>query len=143
MRGKQTVLILLLSVVCLLPQSARATIAPSIDISKLTEEAGLIVVGEVISVQEEENGSFEIGGELRKAVRMLAVLRVTRVIKGKAGKEVAVRFYKTDDFLGYASVQADQFGMFFLRGAAEALTFDVHQRSGGNTGDEPLDVISG
>jgi hypothetical protein len=123
MRGKHTVLILLLSVVCLMPQGARATIVPSIDISKLTEEAGLILVGDVISVQEEQNGSFEIGGELRKAVRMVAVLRVDRVIKGKAEKVVAVRFYKTDDFLGYATVQADQFGMFFLRGTAEALTF--------------------
>ena len=50
MRGKRTVL-LLAAVVCLLPQTARARIVPSIDISKLTEGASLIVVGEVTSVQ--------------------------------------------------------------------------------------------
>lgn len=123
MSGKRIVLILLMAVVCLTPQTARATLIPAISISKLTAEASLIVVGEVTSVYEVENGAFEFEGQLRKARRMLGVLRVDRVIKGNADTEVSFTFFMPDEFLGYASVQADQFGMFFFRETAEGVVF--------------------
>jgi HEAT repeats len=123
MRCKQTVLIFLLALVSLSPQTARATLIPAISISRLTEQASLIVVGEVTSTYEEENGAFEFEGGLRKASRMLGVLRVDRVIKGKADGEVSFRFFIPDEFLGYASVQPNQFGTFFFQGTAEDLVF--------------------
>lgn len=123
MRGK-TVLILLLAAAGLTPQTARATIVPDIDISKLTEGASLIVVGEVTSAIAEETGDFEIEGQLRKARRLAGVLRVDRVIKGKADTEVSFRSYMPlDEFSGFATVQASHFGMFFFRSTADGLGF--------------------
>ena len=123
MRGKRIVSIALMAVACLAQQPARAMPVPVISISKLTEGATLIVVGEVTSVSEEENGTFELEGQTRRARRMLGALRVDKAIKGKADKEVSFRFFIPEEFLGYANVQAGQFGMYFFRETPEGLVF--------------------
>ena len=125
MHSKRIGLILSMAVLCLIPQTVRAALVPAINILKLTEGATLIVAGEVMTVNEEENGSFELEGQVRSARRMLGTLRVARVIKGKADTEISFTFFVPNDFesLGYASVQANQFGMFFFRETASGLVF--------------------
>jgi hypothetical protein len=123
MRGKRIVSIALMAVACLAQQTVRAMPVPAISISKLTDGATLIAVGEVTSVSEEENATFELEGQVRRARRMLGSLRVDKIIKGNADKEVSFRFFIPEEFLGYANVQASQFGMFFLRETPEGLVF--------------------
>ena len=101
----------------------KTTLVPGLDVPALTRDASLIVVGQVISIQEEERGRYEIRGIVMSARRMKAFFRVDRVLKGEAGAELSFSFFLTDQFAGYAGVAADQSGLFFLRPAPEGLVF--------------------
>lgn len=78
-------LLLILPLLALFSGTAQATIILRADVNDLTDTATVVVRGEVLSVEskwtEDESG---------KTIQTLAVLRVDRVLKGTAGKEITV-----------------------------------------------------
>jgi len=45
-------------------EPVKATPVPGLDLPQLTSDASLIVVGQVISIREENRGRHEIGGDI-------------------------------------------------------------------------------
>ena len=123
MRYSHTLFMLLIIILSLNHRPALATIAPvpALDVSRLTSEASIIAVGAVTSIREEECGNFEIRGQLIPACRMTASFRAARVLKGEAAVELSFRFFSPDQPVGFASLTAEQFGMFFFRSSSEGV----------------------
>jgi len=89
---------------------------PLLDLASLTQQADLIVVGQIVSIRDEWRKLANAEGRGFKGQRIAASLYVTRTLKGprKIGllefETVAPAFNS-----GYAAVSPKQFGMFFLR----------------------------
>ena len=95
---------------------ARAEIIPALILEDLTRDADLIVVGEARAVWEEERTTLDINGQPISARRMVAQLRVSRVIKGQFDQpNVSCAFSLPESGSAYKEVVVGQFGLFFLR----------------------------
>lgn len=94
---------------------ATATVKPSLNLTALTRDAEVVVVGKVMSVTEIGRTQIEVGEAKVGARMMRGDMHVNRVIKGQAPARLSVVFPITDLYIGYRGVAVDQFGMFFLR----------------------------
>jgi hypothetical protein len=121
--GNQIWVTLLLIIPFLNPETSLAVPVPGLDVAALTRDAHVIVVGQVISIREEERGNYQIRGNLITARRMRGLFHVNRVLKGKAGTELSFRFFLTDQFVGYEGITLNQFGTLFLRSTTEGYVF--------------------
>lgn len=93
-----------------------ATIIPALDLPALTRQASLIAVGQVVAVREEGRLLVGIQGQSTPVRRMVANLRVDRVLKGPAERStISFSFLIPEVPLGYGGIAISQFGMFFLR----------------------------
>ncbi len=96
------------------------TPVPSLNLALLTQEAELIVIGEVVSVKSEGVSDFIVGGQPIMAYKMTATLKSDRFIKGvSTAKAISFRFRMPKNSIGYASIAPGQFGMFFLRESSD------------------------
>jgi HEAT repeat protein len=83
---------------------------------QLVGDADLIAIGQISSVRELELTSIEVHGQNVGARRLLAVLDVSRIVKGRSeNPTVTLEFFIPQASLGYAGIAVSQFGMFFLR----------------------------
>jgi hypothetical protein len=97
------------------PTVASAEIIPALVLEDLTRDADLIVVGEARAVWEEERTTLGINGQPIPACRMVAQLRVSRVIKGKLDQpSVSYKFFLPKSGPRYEEVVTGEFGLFFL-----------------------------
>jgi len=95
---------------------ASAEIIPALILEDLTRDADLIVVGEAMAVWEEERTTLDINGQRISASRMVAQLRVSRVIKGQFDhSSLSYKFFLPESGPKYKEVVTRQFGLFFLR----------------------------
>jgi HEAT repeat protein len=93
---------------------------PSLNLALLTQEAELIVIGEVISVKNEGVSDLTVGGQPIVAYKMVATMRSDRLVKGAlTAKTISFRFRMPKNSMGYANIVPGQFGMFFLRESPE------------------------
>lgn len=94
----------------------KASPIPMLDLTTLTREADLIVVGKVISISEQSSTSIVENGQLIPVRRMTALLSISRAVKGvPTATTLRFSFLVPRVPIGYAGVTASQFGMFFLR----------------------------
>ena len=103
-------------------EPVKATPVPGLDLPQLTSDASLIVVGQVISIREENRERHEIGGTFMLARELSAILRVDRTLKGEQKAEVTFKFLIPDLSVGYQGIDNDQFGIFFLLSKSEELS---------------------
>ncbi|MBV9926419.1 MAG: HEAT repeat domain-containing protein [Acidobacteria bacterium] len=96
--------------------AAAAIPVPALNLPELTTNASLVAAGQVTAVREDGRTSIEARGQTVAARRMVATLRLFRVLKGPSdAPTVSFVFYIPDVSLGYVGVAAPQFGLFFLR----------------------------
>lgn len=103
------------------PAKAAITPIPVLDVTQLANGASVIAIGSVISVREEERGSFETQGQTISARRMTAFFRVERVLKGEPDVDISFKFFLPDQGIGFASITPSQFGIFFFRSGKSGL----------------------
>jgi HEAT repeats len=89
---------------------------PLLDLASLTQQADLIVVGQIVSVRDEGRKLANAEGRGSEGQRIAVSLNVARTLKGplKIGLLEFKTFAPAFDS-GYAAVSPKQFGMFFLR----------------------------
>lgn len=93
-----------------------ATPIPKLDLSTLTDQATLIVVGRVGRIVKQERTTLNSNGTDVVAHRMLATFDVQRVLKGQLnGTAMSFEFIVPETPIGYGQVLASQFDMFFLK----------------------------
>jgi hypothetical protein len=115
MRSKRVlgILALILIFVC---SSAPAGPIPALNLSELVGNADLIAIGQVSGIQQLERTNINIQGQSVAARRMSAVLEASRILKGSSDNlTLTFEFVIPQAPLGYAGIDASQFGMFFLR----------------------------
>ncbi|MFN7947557.1 MAG: HEAT repeat domain-containing protein [Blastocatellia bacterium] len=103
---------------------ATATIIPSLDLPTLTRESSLIIIGKVIAVRGGEKVAHLWQGHSLPARKFIVEVQPSRFHKGAdTGNIAKFYFIQPDIFIGYETVSANQFGMFFLkRDAGNELT---------------------
>jgi len=90
----------------------------SVDVATQTAQADLIVVGEVITVVQQERVTVDLPGGSVLGTTFQAVLRPDRVLKGNArGSDVSFRFLLPDVPVGFHGVAVGQYALLFLRAA--------------------------
>ena len=89
---------------------------PLLDLSSLTQQADLIVVGQIVSLRDQGRKLGTTKGLGAEGRRIAATLNVTRTLKGP-GRTGLLEFETFAPAVnsGYAVVRPKQFGMFFLR----------------------------
>lgn len=90
---------------------------PALDLDRLTQDASFIAVGKITTVEELGKTTVPLGNQTFAAREMVAELHVDRVLKGNAASPYALlrfHFSRTDDFLGFGSVTASSYRIFFL-----------------------------
>lgn len=110
----------LLSACCMLLfiffSTLKAVIVPVLNLDDLTSKASVIVVGRVVSMQQEERTTVSIGGRTYPARNMLAELQIDTILSGttKDGSLTLIRFVVPDEFLGWRSIVPLSYRIFFL-----------------------------
>lgn len=88
---------------------------PALDLSALTKNSSLIVVGQVASIREIGADSISIQGKSYPAKKNIADVKVFRTLKGQPiNGVVAFEFITTRVFLGLGDIFVNQAGVFFL-----------------------------
>lgn len=89
---------------------------PPLDLSTLTRESDLIIVGKIVTVKDGERITFSWQGHSIDARSKFADLHVDRILKGRPpGSTLTFQFVNTELSLGFADIKAGRFGMFFLK----------------------------
>lgn len=97
--------------------STEATLVPTLDLDNLTNDATLIVVGRITSVQEAGKTTAQTGNRSVSAVAMVAELRVDQILKGtQTISPLRFHFTLPDEFIGWRSVTPLSYRIFFLAG---------------------------
>lgn len=87
----------------------------SVDILHLTENADLVVVGQVASVADLGSTSVVLEGEKFRAAEKAATVRVLRLLKAASKTATVVVNYVYSRIAGYEYIPANVTGIFFLR----------------------------
>ena len=95
---------------------AEATLVPALDLDKLTDDASLIVLGEVSGVKEIGEEYLQLSGGSVKAHIEEGEIRPDRILKGDAKSTLLnFQYYETSTFVGFRSVAGQQYGVYFFR----------------------------
>ena len=89
---------------------------PLLDLASLTQQADLIVVGQIVSVRDAGRKVVIAPGRGSEGQRITAAMNVTRTLKGP--RRIGLLEFETfapAAESGYAILRPKQFGMFFLR----------------------------
>jgi HEAT repeat protein len=111
-------------IILLCIQPGEATLVPTLDLDRLTADATLIVVGQIMSVQEMEKTTVPFGNRAVAARAMVAELRVDQVLKGitdDSASSLKLHFTLPDEFIGWRSVPTLSYRIFFLKESAGQL----------------------
>ncbi len=102
----------------MLPSVAGATIVDGLDVTALTRDADLIVVGTVTSIEIQGDTTVVLRGGREAAGRSrLATVSVDQVLKGSpASANTTFRFDLTTEFTAHRGVSEGDFQVLFLRG---------------------------
>ncbi len=104
-----------------LPSVAGAVIVPGHDVTGMTRDADLIIVGTVTSIElQGDTTTIREGGSGIEipATAAVAMMTVDQVLKGEAvSGRIAVRLYLPHQFAGYGAVSEGDFKVYFLREA--------------------------
>jgi hypothetical protein len=105
----------LLVITCIVATFARASVVPSLDLSALTNDSDVIVVG---MVDFHSNGSS--GSDQQKPPNgprfLTGALHVEQVLKGSVeANTIEIRLVRPDESNGYSSIPAHRHRMIFLR----------------------------
>jgi len=95
--------------------TAAAVPVPLIRLSDLIEQSDVIVTGTVTAVYDDGPALIDRFGATMTGRMKLADISIDAVVKGTVGGNVRVRFTAPDEFIGYESVGANSFRMFFFR----------------------------
>src|SRR5438874_1961513 len=98
---------------------ATAVPVPAVNLPDLIDRSDLIVTGTVTALYDDGPATIKAAAETIDGRTMLADLSIDALVKGWAGGTVRVRFTKTEQFIGYASVSQNSYRMFFLRRTAD------------------------
>jgi hypothetical protein len=111
---------LLASGLLLFALAANAVIVQLLDLDKLTNDATVIVAGQVISVQEVAETTVRVGNRDVPAKTMTAELRVSGVLKGnlKGSSSLILHYVIPDEFVGWPPVVPLSYRVFFLVGSS-------------------------
>jgi hypothetical protein len=119
MRYKSILVMLTLIMLTFNVTPVSAVPVPLLDLSTLTRDADLIVIGRVAAVQEIEPTTINRGSQSLPAHLMRASLQTYRVLKGRSSQKVVFfDFVSPETFLGYRGIVTNQLGMFFLRSSS-------------------------
>jgi hypothetical protein len=96
--------------------ATEATLVPTLELDNLSDDAALIVVGQITSVQEVGKTTVPIGNRSVSARMMIADLRVDQVLKGATQTNSSLRFHFAlpDEFIGWRSITPQSYRVFFL-----------------------------
>ena len=110
-------IILLLAAILSISDTITAEPVAARNVSALTRDADLIVVGRIKSVAEKDTEVVNVMGGEVPVHRMTAELETTRVLKGQAdGSQVSFSFF-ISDVRSFKTIATSEFGIFFLRRA--------------------------
>jgi len=113
LRGR-ALLATLVAIACLSPRNAIPL--RSIDVAELTEQADLIVVGQVTSVVRQGETTIDLSGNTITATRFRSGLKVDQVLKGESGlRNISFDFLLPDEPIGFQIATPGQYGVFFLK----------------------------
>jgi len=99
---------------CLVPMNPMPT--RSVDVAGLTAGADLIVVGQVVTVVQQERTAVDLPGGSTPATRFRGSLRSDRVLKGDLSAPVVSFYFLLPDApIGFHGVEVGQYGVFFLK----------------------------
>jgi hypothetical protein len=97
-------------------RTAGAVPGPLITVVDLIKRADVVAMGTVVGVKDEGAISVERGGTAIPGRSMSGLLVIDQVLKGPATLTSAqFRFTVTDEFIGYRSVAAGDYRIFFLK----------------------------
>jgi hypothetical protein len=121
---KRSPLAISIAVVCVV-QYLISVPVHSLDLEKATAQADLIVVGRVLSINEEDRTTFEVPtGNLMPATRFRASLRVDHVLKGDLKlHDLFFEFLVPEYPVGLQGVDSGQYSIFFLKKDQNRWTF--------------------
>jgi hypothetical protein len=102
--------------VVMLAVPVACVIIPGLDVTRLTEEANLIVVGQVTSVWESDKTMIEVQGNKVPARKMIGEIRSDRILRGPSDlRSIRFHYFLPEKSLGYQSIQPLSYGIFFLK----------------------------
>ena len=111
--------LLLFGFLCLVISSSPAVPVPLINVTALTEESDLVILGYVSAAE----GTTGLSTNLTSGVEGHDVtyhVRVDSVLKGAHGdKELLVKHFVPDAPIGYVGIRVPSYAMFFLKKVAD------------------------
>ena len=97
---------------------------PVRDIPALTSRSDLVVLGMVTAVSDGGAATIDAPGGSVFARLMVAEIRIDHPLKGESGTDtIDCHFVVPEAEIGYGSVEASSYGVFFLRRVEEHYTF--------------------
>jgi hypothetical protein len=95
---------------------ASAVPQPTSDLSALTKDSSLIVVGEIVSVQDVGEGVLSRPAGSIPVQNKIGKIRVSRILKGQTQEStITFDFVQTIIWYDIRDVRVEQVGMFFLK----------------------------
>jgi hypothetical protein len=92
------------------------TMVPGIDLDRLTDESELIVTGELVSLQNGPTVQLREGSLEFAARSVTGVVSIDQILKGEApAREISVKFFVPEIFVGWRSVELRKYLVFFLK----------------------------
>jgi hypothetical protein len=111
--------ITLFTIVVLFYVSSLAVPTPSLDLSKLTRESSLIVVGKIMSMRDTGEGVLSLQGRSIPVQKKIGKIQVSRILKGQSSEPtITFELVQTIVWYGIKDVRVEQVGMFFLKSNA-------------------------
>ena len=115
--GFNTIAILyLLCGVIILSSQAGAIPGPILNLKDLVEKADLIIIGETKSVTLQKRTTIQWNGRNIAGTSAQAVIKLDRAVSGSVDSaSITFEFFASDEFLGFAGIPLNRFGMYFLK----------------------------
>jgi hypothetical protein len=120
---KKTILVFALAVL-LASTLIKSTVIQTLDVASLTNQADIIVIGQILSVTDRGPTTLDLGGRPIPATAFEAALQVDHLLKGSPHTQnLFVDFDVPQMPIGFQSVVPGQYGLFFLAALQNQLRF--------------------
>jgi hypothetical protein len=105
-----------LAIMILFAATSLAIPTPLLNLSMLTKESSLIVIGKMVSTKDLGEGVLVLRGQSIPVQKKVGKIQISRILKGQSSEPtITLEFVQTIVWYGIQDVREGQVGMFFLK----------------------------